>query len=965
MIRITSFATPKKDSSTNIKKGEGFSNTVTINKTTVDGVNIFGHYHDHTQDIEGELNNVTNINATGTINGDTINTNNGNITNLNSSTIETDDLIVNDDAQINNADITTLNATTANIENLLGTNATIENLTVTKAAHFYQLIIDEVRSNQGQLLITPANAKIVNVTGYDYASERRYELDFLANDELTGRQIYNSFEIDDQVVCQTFNAANGENYNLDNRFYWAKVVAKSTTPINRRVDGVMKKCHYIILTWADKDPNTNTIPQTGDEVVTLGNRTDSTRQSAISIGAYDNPFLDSTIKAPFIIQYAGINDYNLATHRKNVISNGYNYFNGVFTTTSGDNIEDLINDITVGALTYIHTAYSTSADGQTDFSKTYFTSATYMGICSNRTESDASLTYQDYNWMRIKGENGGTAVSYILSPISEQIGIDANGTVGATLRYNILKVEGTSVTKQTTSDTLNVWYHLNFENSITAWVKCQNGTQTPSYVDAEIMTDYPTSNNKLLSIDVICGNGTPSFSSNVTYDRRIIYPSLLPAATFEITDSIKSTVQGHTQDINTLTNSITTIEQDFDGITSTVEQHTTTINNIDDRVSQNTVNISQISQTANEIILKVNNTGINIDDGTITLNGDNTIINGNLNLTNANQGLILYDQYGNPKITIQNETLGNLEDFDFGAFKQHKTAQSVNVQSPQYTLTLPTITLGQFNAGQQLEIKDITLRTFNETYPWETPDNITYSYVIKCNNTTIATITGTATTDNYYFYFDGYDNEVTTTGTYTISITINGTINDVERYGNWSHNLWLYVKTTQPDINKIANDGAVFASSQTQYNWFGADQTQIRNGNTAIRLDNNHIERNSYNPESNTFSNNFSDLSSTWPYVINNSLTYTATANDGVITFSTVIGESNNAQRTLTLPLPNTMSGKLFIVKNIVGNNTHVVSDRQNIMASNSNNTYSDISIGNQTAMFISCGLFWLHLNGA
>lgn len=967
MIRIRSFSTPK-DNSTNanqLNKGQGYSNTVTINKTTVDGVNIFGHYHDHTQDIAGELNNVTNINATGTINGDTINTNNGNITNLNSTTIETDDLVVNDDAEIQDAEIENLHAENGAIDNLTSLTATIENLTVTKAAHFYQLIIDEVRSTQGQIMVTPANAKIVSVTGYDYGSERRYELDFLANDETTGRQLYNSFEIDDQVVCQTFNAATGENYNIDNRFYWARVVAKSSTPITRRINGVPLLCHYIILTWADKDPNTNAIPQIGDEVVVLGNRTDSTRQSAVSIGGYDNPFLDPTIHAPFIIQYAGINDYNLASHRKNVISNGYNYFNGVFTTTTGDNIEDLINDIAVGALTYIHTAYSTSADGQTDFSKSYFTDAIYMGICSNRTESDASLTYTDYQWMRIKGEDGGTAVNYTLSPLNEIIPIDANGTVGATLRYNILRVEGTTITKETTSDTLNVWYKLNFEQTITNWVKCQNGTQTPQYVDAQIMTDYSTSNDKLISIEVVCGNGSPAFSSNSVYDKRIVYPTLLPSASFEITDSIKSTVQGHTTSINSLTNSITTIEQDVDSITSTVESHTTTINNIDGRVTQNTTDISRISQTATEIELKVNNTGINLVDGTITLNAGNTIINGNLNLTENGQGLILYDAYGNPKITIQNETLGTLENFDFGADKYLRTSKSINIQTPQYTLTFDPITLGTFAAGQRLKLHGISIATHNEQAVWEKPDSLTYSMVIKNGSTTVDTINGTCTTDGLYYYIADYESTLSRSGDYSVTITLTGAINNVALYGQWSHSIYLYVRTTQPNINKICVDGAVFASDIEHYNWFGQDKTQIRNGASAIRLNNGKVERNSYNPESNSFINKWSDLSSTLPYNVVNELTYTATANDAIIAFSTVVGESDGARRTVTLPTPDSMPGKFFIIKNIVGGNTHLVIEdgSRKIMYATSATLESDASVSGRLVSVYSIGLYWLKMD--
>ena len=47
---------------------------------------------------------------------------------------------------------------------------TTENLTVTKSAHFFQLLIDEIKSTSGQVIITPANAKIdkVEIVERDY-----------------------------------------------------------------------------------------------------------------------------------------------------------------------------------------------------------------------------------------------------------------------------------------------------------------------------------------------------------------------------------------------------------------------------------------------------------------------------------------------------------------------------------------------------------------------------------------------------------------------------------------------------------------------------------------------------------------------------------------------------------------------------------------------------------------------------
>ena len=67
MIRITSFARPKENKNTSTSN-TGFSNTITSNNNALDTHLIFGNEFNGTQDVEGELNNVTNINASGDIN---------------------------------------------------------------------------------------------------------------------------------------------------------------------------------------------------------------------------------------------------------------------------------------------------------------------------------------------------------------------------------------------------------------------------------------------------------------------------------------------------------------------------------------------------------------------------------------------------------------------------------------------------------------------------------------------------------------------------------------------------------------------------------------------------------------------------------------------------------------------------------------------------------------------------------
>jgi hypothetical protein len=73
------------------------------------------------------------------------------------------------------------------------------------------------------------------------------------------------------VVCQTFNASEGVNFDASNKFYWRLVIAKGT----EKLSGI--DYHYIILSDSDKDGNSNGVPTEGDKVALLGNKNDTSR----------------------------------------------------------------------------------------------------------------------------------------------------------------------------------------------------------------------------------------------------------------------------------------------------------------------------------------------------------------------------------------------------------------------------------------------------------------------------------------------------------------------------------------------------------------------------------------------------------------------------------------------------------------------------------------------------------------
>lgn len=330
MIQIDKFAKRKNTggSSSEITTATGFTKTV-ITDTELETHRLWGQEFNGTQDVTGDLTGVGGIEATGDI--------------TTTENITCEGLSVLDSANINditshNIDsegfhsdegtIDTFNSTTANI-----TSLTVEDLTA-RLAHFLELTIDEVKSIGGQVIITAANATIDKVIPRGDGSYLCY---FLATDG--NKKISNDFQVGDRVLCSSFNIASGDSYNISNKFYWVGVSGKLDSPMT--VDGEVY--HAVIL-----DFSLSTLyrgdgrPEAGDQIVQFGNNNDTSRQNAIVLSAYNNQYLDPLITAPSIVQYSGINDFNLANHRLNVISAAGNSFRGDFTTETGEDLLTII-----------------------------------------------------------------------------------------------------------------------------------------------------------------------------------------------------------------------------------------------------------------------------------------------------------------------------------------------------------------------------------------------------------------------------------------------------------------------------------------------------------------------------------------------------------------------------------------------------------------------------------------------
>ena len=126
-----------------------------------------------------------------------------------------------------------LNAVKGWIGTLNSKSITTEYLNVTRQAHFFELVIDKIRSVGGQMIMTAANcvvdyAKAVDANGnylenLDDSNAKAYDIFWLGSDA-SGRSVTNDWKVNDQAICQSFNnVSTGVNYDVSNKYYWRLV----------------------------------------------------------------------------------------------------------------------------------------------------------------------------------------------------------------------------------------------------------------------------------------------------------------------------------------------------------------------------------------------------------------------------------------------------------------------------------------------------------------------------------------------------------------------------------------------------------------------------------------------------------------------------------------------------------------------------------------------------------------------
>lgn len=205
-----------------------------------------------------------------------------------------------------------------------------DRLIVRVKAIFRSLLVIETEALCGELMVTPGGGikctDVEAVTAQDGTTV--YRCWYLA--EQDGVKTYCKHKAGDMAKCQSFNLGKGEHENVENRYYWRKVMAVCNTGPGCRTDDKGNRYGYVDLSATDCDRGSD-IPADGDEIVQLGNDTEADRQTAIIISTVDSD-------SPSIKLYAGIDSYSL--EGKCYMRFGYDHATGEVTVRWGKDESD-------------------------------------------------------------------------------------------------------------------------------------------------------------------------------------------------------------------------------------------------------------------------------------------------------------------------------------------------------------------------------------------------------------------------------------------------------------------------------------------------------------------------------------------------------------------------------------------------------------------------------------------------
>ena len=152
----------------------------------------------------------------------------------------------------------------------------VDDITVRRTMKVFEMIIQQLKHQGGMYIYSAAALECTSVT--------EISTGYICYFDTKDGQIPNEFVVGDQARCQRFNLGTTEL-----KYYWRLVTAVGDD--------------YIVLSKEDCDAGSG-VPEAGDNIIQLGNRTNTARQAAKVTTTIDN-------SSPRDDYYKGINSYDL------------------------------------------------------------------------------------------------------------------------------------------------------------------------------------------------------------------------------------------------------------------------------------------------------------------------------------------------------------------------------------------------------------------------------------------------------------------------------------------------------------------------------------------------------------------------------------------------------------------------------------------------------------------------------
>lgn len=464
---------------------------------------------------------------------------------------------------------------------------------------------------------------------------------------------------------------------------------------------------------------------------------------------------------------------------------------------------------------------------------------------------------------------------------------------------NKFKVYVKSKVRVTTDETISILQNLDDFN---LYGTSNNGnftcTKEGSYFVYEgILTDdylgsQNPSNEVLLTLKDKLGQEIDHYVIQVTFETGSIFDVRDDAIRMAVAAS-----SGYTDgQISGVTNMIGELEVNFSAITATVEQQTRDISGLTSDIGQLQVRANEISLavsaitedyvthselavTASAISASVWNefgerTGLDIEDGIITLHAEQTVIDGQLNISD---GITFRDDRGNPVTTVDGEAIDDYYNHDNGIVSYFNAGGQTS-PAVQYGYTTGKYPIGTYQSGDTIsflliEATSVFVKAGSSTPEYDTSPSIVTQIQLFKNDDSEPFETYspslTKTSDGHYRKEQNPIYEFTVpANNANVSVRfVNTSPKSGGGTGVASGSMWIKYGQSKSTHNHIGKSGIIVDHTVNNTTYIGANQFTLRKDTDGFSFMpfTDALGTKRYQPAVSSLYSYYSNPSSTWP----------------------------------------------------------------------------------------------------